>query len=137
MVTWSEILAANKAQQTGVNHKDPEHQLQVQCVTWFRRQYSGYAKLLFAVPNGGQRNAIVARKLKLEGVVAGVADLMLAIPNTTFHGFVIEMKNGKKGTQSKLQKEWQRLVEKQGYKYSLCRSFEEFEELIKDYLSDK
>lgn len=32
-------------------------------------------KLLYAVPNGGDRNLHVARKLKAEGVMAGVADL--------------------------------------------------------------
>ena len=49
--------------------KDIEHSLQVCCVHWFRLQYPQYATLLFAVPNGGARNAITAGKLKAEGVV--------------------------------------------------------------------
>ena len=60
--------------------KNGEHQLQVECVKWFRFQYPKLANLLFAIPNGGLRNIKVATKLKAEGVLAGVPDLFLAIP---------------------------------------------------------
>ena len=52
-----------------------EHAEQVTLVQWLRRQYPGV--LIFAIPNGGQRNAAVALKLKLEGVVRGVPDLYI------------------------------------------------------------
>ncbi|MGH9837274.1 MAG: hypothetical protein ACREEM_00645 [Blastocatellia bacterium] len=46
---------------------------------WVRSVKAAYPvlKLLYAVPNGGDRNLYVARKLKAEGVMAGVADLCL------------------------------------------------------------
>ena len=53
--------------------KDIEHRLQVACVRWFRLQHPNV--LIFAIPNGGQRNVVTAKRLKDEGVVAGVADL--------------------------------------------------------------
>ena len=39
--------------------------------------------------------------------------------------------------QRKEQREWQEAVEKQGYKYAVVRTFDEFEKLIREYLTDK
>ena len=52
-----------------------ESQIQKDCVTWFRLQYPKIGRLLFAVPNGGARNAKEAAIMKGEGVTAGVAAL--------------------------------------------------------------
>ena len=59
--------------------KDLEHRLQCACVRWFAYQHPELKGTLFAVPNGGQRNALVAAKLKDEGVTAGVADLLVQL----------------------------------------------------------
>ena len=103
------------------------------CVKWFRLQYPQYARLLFAVPNGGVRSRQTGAVLKAEGVVAGVADLILFVPSGNYHALCIEMKT-ETGRQSKEQKEWQEAVETQGYRYSLCRSIDEFYELIENYI---
>lgn len=103
------------------------------CVKWFRLQYPQYARLLFAVPNGGVRSRQTGAVLKAEGVVAGVADLILFAPSGGYHALCIEMKT-ETGRQSTEQREWQREVEAQGYKYALCRSFDEFYELIENYI---
>lgn len=113
--------------------KDLEHKLQCACVRWFAYQHPELKGTLFAVPNGGQRNAITAAKLKAEGVVAGVADLLLLIPNRHFHGLCIEMKT-ERGRQSDRQREWQALITQKGYQYQVVRNFEEFTNLIEDYL---
>jgi hypothetical protein len=60
-------------------------------------------KLLYAVPNGGDRNLRVARKLKAEGVLAGVADLCLPAARRGYHGLYIEMKS-EEGTATEEQK---------------------------------
>ena len=91
--------------------KNEEHNLQVACVRWFDMQYPQHKNRLFAVPNGGQRNVVVASKLKAEGVRAGVADLILMCG--LGQGF-IEMKT-KKGTQTKSQKHLSRTVSKTVY----------------------
>lgn len=114
-----------------MNH--PESHIQCACVRWFRLQYPEYARLLFAVPNGGVRNAVTGRVLKAEGVVAGVADLLLFVPSNGFHSLCIEMKT-KDGRQSAAQKEWQQAVQQQGYKYIVVRSLQDFREQIRDYI---
>jgi hypothetical protein len=59
--------------------RELERQHQVALIKWVRAIKDAYPvlKLLYAVPNGGDRNINVARKLKAEGVLAGVADLCL------------------------------------------------------------
>ena len=72
--------------------QDAEHRLQCACVRWFRYQYPHHVSLLFAVPNGGRRDAVTGARLKAEGVVAGVADLLLFVPTKQHHALCIEMK---------------------------------------------
>lgn len=110
-----------------------ESTLQVHCVTWFNLAFPEFRGLLFSVPNGGQRNVATARVMKMEGVVAGVADLLFLVPASGFHGLCIEMKYGN-GRQSELQKEWQSKVEAYGYKYVVCRTVEDFQREITEYL---
>ena len=112
-----------------------EHDLQVQCVNWFRYVYPKYACYLMAIPNGGWRNETVAKKLKAEGVVAGVPDLFLAVPKHQFHGLWIEMKNGKAGRVSPEQTKMISLLFEQGYDCRIVRSFEDFENIVTDYMS--
>lgn len=91
------------------------------------------AKVLFSVPNGGQRDKITGAILKAEGVVAGVSDLLLLHPSGQYHGLCIEMKTPK-GRQQPSQIEWQRAVEQQGFKYIVCHSVDEFLEKTDSYL---
>ncbi|MCM1577044.1 MAG: VRR-NUC domain-containing protein [Bacteroides sp.] len=111
-----------------------EHALQVACVNWFRMQYSRYADLLLAIPNGGQRDIRVARKLKDEGTLAGVPDLFLALPRGEHHGLWIEMKNGKVGRVSESQTKMMHTFTQQGYVCAVCRSFDEFVQIIQQYI---
>lgn len=110
-----------------------ESNLQIQCVRWFRLQYPKYSKLLFAVPNGGYRNKIEAGIMKAEGVVSGVSDLILLMPSKGFNSLCIEMKAGK-GKQAESQKEWQNEAEKAGNAYRICRSVDDFMNVINGYL---
>jgi VRR-NUC domain. len=111
-----------------------ESRLQQNCVRWFRTQYPKLSLLLFAIPNGGARSKIEAGIMKGEGVVAGVADLFLSAANVRYHGFYIEMKIGK-GKQTDKQEAFQLRVEKAGYRYEVCRNFEQFIDIINDYFS--
>lgn len=110
-----------------------ESTLQRNCVFWFRMQYPHLRLNLFAVPNGGSRRRIEGAIMKAEGVTAGVADLLLLFPAQGFHGLCIEMKT-KTGRQRPTQKAWQGAVERCGYKYALCRTFDEFNRLIRWYM---
>lgn len=113
--------------------KNLEHQLQCECIKWFRYQYNEYKDLLFAIPNGGKRNLQVAIKLKREGVISGVPDLFLAKPTKIYSGLFIEMKFGKnKPTENQIYQ--MELFKQNGYRVEVCYSFEQFVELIENYI---
>lgn len=113
-----------------------ESNIQIHCVKLFRTIYPHLSKVLFAVPNGGQRNRVTGAILKAEGVLAGVSDLLLLHPSGKYHGLCIEMKTPK-GKQQDTQVEWQQEVESQGYKYVLCHSVDEFMNEVQIYIEDR
>jgi hypothetical protein len=75
--------------------RELERRHQVALIKWVRAVKDVYPvlNLLYAVPNGGYRNIYVARKLKAEGVRAGVADLCLPAARRGYHGLYLEMKS--------------------------------------------
>lgn len=115
--------------------RDLEHQLQVECIKWFRLQYPEFHNNLFAVPNGGRRDEVTAAKLRAEGVLAGVADLILLKSNDNYGALLIEMKTAR-GRQSEAQRQWQSRIILDGYKYVVCHSFDDFRREVTDYLSN-
>ncbi|MDD2192656.1 MAG: VRR-NUC domain-containing protein [Bacteroidales bacterium] len=117
-----------------ISKKHEEGDIQKGCVEWFRLQYPKLSKLLFAVPNGGKRTARQGKMLKYEGMVAGVADLLLLVPKQGYGCLCLELKNGNKGRQQSNQKEWQEDAEKYGNKYVLVRSLDEFIKAVNEYL---
>lgn len=102
-----------------------ESQLQQMCVRYFRYVYPQY--VIYAIPNGGFRNAIEAKRLKAEGVLAGVADLVIMLPKGK--SLYIEMKV-KGNRQTENQKVFQDKAITLGHLYTVCYSFEEFKEVI-------
>lgn len=114
--------------------KHKESELQSACVTWFRYRYP--REVLFAIPNGGQRNAITGAMLKREGVMAGVADLFLMkgyCGNEASHGLFLEAKTGK-NKQQETQELFQQSAIAKGYSYEVFYSIEEFQKIISNYL---
>lgn len=135
-MTYDEFLKREK--EAGRGRKKPgdeEHRIQCSCVRWFRYAYPAYGMLLYAVPNGGRRDSVTGAKLKAEGVIAGVSDLNLDVANRFYHGLRIEMKT-RTGKQRESQQEFQKAVEAAGYKYVVCRSVDEFVEVVKRYMED-
>lgn len=90
-------------------------------------------EVIFAVPNGGLRSVLVAKKLQKEGVLPGVADLFLLKACGGFHGLFIENKVGN-GVLSEKQKKFSEAAKREGYKYEIVRSVEEFIEIVRQYL---
>jgi hypothetical protein len=116
---------------------ESEHIEQVKLIQWWGlscRSFGLSEKVLFAIPNGGERNVIVAGKLKAEGVRAGVPDLFLAHPSHDYHGLFIEMKKEKGGRVSSLQNQFIDVLSKAGYYTSVCHGWYEAAECIKNYL---
>lgn len=106
-----------------------ESVLQTACVKWFRLQHPDL--VIYAVPNGGSRNVREAQRLKAEGVLAGVADLVVLLPQGK--SLYIEMKvKGNKQTDN--QKDFQKIAETLGHTYAVCYSFEEFQQVIENQI---
>ena len=103
-----------------------EHDEQVTVIEWARlhRRKWPELELLFAIPNGGLRHVITARRLKAEGVQAGVPDLFLPVARDGKHGLFIEMK-ARDGKLSNAQKEWITGLRLQGYWPMVCYSASE------------
>lgn len=134
-LAFEEILAQQNAVRPRKHPAEVEHLIQCACVRWFAYQHPELMGLLFSVPNGGRRDKVTAAKLKAEGVVPGVSDLLLLVPNKNYHALCIEMKDVK-GKQSDSQKAWQNKVEAKGYMYVICRSLDDFIRVVSDYLSN-
>jgi hypothetical protein len=100
------------------------------CVQWVRIQFPHLT--LFAIPNGGRRGKVEAAIMKGEGVLAGVADLFLMFPNMEYHGLFIEMKTSD-GKQSDSQRSFERKATENGYCYKVCRTFEDFQDVVLTY----
>ena len=131
---FDKLLEMQRNMKSRRHPADEEHRLQVACVRWFRMQYPHLREMLFAVPNGGRRDEKTGARLKEEGVIAGVSDMILLQRNDNYGALLIEMKT-KTGRQSESQKRWQQVAEKQGYRYVVCRSLEEFMKEVNNYVT--
>lgn len=110
---------------------------QKKIVQWWAlacRRYKLPEKILFAIPNGGRRDAITGARLKAEGVRAGVPDLFLAHPCNEFHGLFLELK-AKGGRLSDEQKEFLQIAQVAGYATAVPVGFVEAKEVIEKYLN--
>jgi len=132
-LTFDQLVEHQRRAQKRRHPDDEEHRIQAACVNWFRLQYPTHATALFAVPNGGRRDRVSGAKLKAEGVLPGVSDLILLIARGGYHGLLIEMKKPG-GKQQPSQRDWQRDMTARGYRYIVCHSFDEFIDRVTDYL---
>lgn len=64
---------------------------QINLFRWVAFQSATHPELerLYHIPNGGKRYATTAKRLKAEGVKAGVPDLCLPVPRGAYHGLQI------------------------------------------------
>ncbi len=117
--------------------EDREHQEQAalfELAALHEREYPELA-LMHAVPNGGHRHIAVAKKMKREGVRAGVPDVELPVARGDHSGLHIEMKV-KPNKPTEKQKRFMAALEKQGRLCRVCYSAEEAWEVIKRYLGE-
>lgn len=112
-----------------------EHAHQVTLINWFDAAYPKLSERLFAIPNGGHRHVATAKKMKSEGVRAGVPDCMLPVAKGGYHGIFIELKKTKTGRVSKEQKAWNEFLNEQGYLAVICYGFDEAKKAIEEYLA--
>jgi hypothetical protein len=99
--------------------------------------YHPSLRWLFAVPNGGRRDALEARRLKKQGVKSGVSDIFLPIAKGEYHGMFIEMKRRRVDGPSQVsasQRDFQIVMAGSGYKAVVCFGADEAIKEITNYL---
>lgn len=101
--------------------KRPEQEIQQAIVKYFDYQYPKLKGCLCANLNNS-KDARTGGINKSMGVVAGRSDLVLYLKGIAYH---IEVK-APKGRQSEAQKEWQNIIEKQGFSYYIMHSLDDF-----------
>ena len=129
---------------------DPsEHAIQAAFIEWVSRvenlpQYHAL-RLSFAVPNGARVGIGQARKLKAEGMRAGVPDWWLPVvmpvrgerwTGLEYKGLCCEFKT-RLGRLSKAQSNYRFLLESAGWRVDLCRSTEGAIACVNYYLGVK
>lgn len=102
-----------------------ESKIQQEIVIWYRNNNLNNNNIIFSVPNEGKSVKEQMFK-KATGLMSGVSDL-ICINNGEV--IFIECKD-LKGKQSEKQKDFQKTIELQGFKYHLVRSLEEFQKII-------
>ena len=111
-----------------------EHDQQAALFAYLRRRYTAYPVLrcIFAIPNGGHRHVAVAKRMKAEGVLAGVWDIFVPVPVDGYAGMYIEMKFGDNQLRES-QKQFRADVG-DGYRWAVCWSWIEAAQAIGEYL---
>ena len=113
--------------------QSPEFVLQKSFFQWLRWAHRDLYETAFAIPNGGLRNVIVAKKLKAEGVKAGVPDVLIAYPVSIYHGLFIEFKAGK-NKPTKEQLDMIEKLRKRGYHCAVCYNIDHAMDLVDRYV---
>ena len=113
--------------------RQAEQALQIALVRWFALQYPEFAGHLFAVPNGGQRHKAVAAKMKQEGQLAGVADLVLAVTRPTAPALFLELKIAP-NKPSDAQRLFLERMQAQGYATAVAYSFDAARDAVRAHL---
>jgi hypothetical protein len=112
---------SKRAAKKATAHRVPlEHEEQRAVIAWADAHKDTRLRLLLAIPNGARVAMKTAKKLKAEGLRAGVPDLFLPVPALTMtgaaHGLFVEMKRVKGGAVSQEQGEWHEALRGQGYR---------------------
>lgn len=100
---------------------------------WAKGKYPAL-ELLYHIPNGGSRNPIEARHLKEQGVMPGVPDICLPVPNLHHTALYIELKRRKGGRVSDNQRGWIAALKKYGNMAVVAYGFEDAKRIILEYL---
>ena len=91
--------------------------------------------VVYHVPNGGQRSKKTAADLKMQGVRAGVSDLVVATARGGYHGLYIELKATPPHDAglAKSQREWLEKMAGNGYLAVLAKGVDEAKAVLVAY----
>jgi len=114
-----------------------ESKLQKACVKWLRLQYP-YIRTIpanadFKFHGTSEQCAVAGRRMVDMGYCKGTADIQILISNRLFHSLFIEFKI-LKGKQTKEQLKFEQYCWANDFAYHVVRSFDEFREVVTNYL---
>lgn len=109
-----------------------EHEEQVGFIRWFRENYPSL--IIFAIPNGDKRHISVAKRLKNEGVLKGIPDLQIVLPDGKVLWVEMKKENGKL---SESQEYILTQLESLNHNYIIGYTCEDASRQVKEYLSKK
>lgn len=115
--------------------KKAESAIQQSAVVWFNNSYclSSHAPrcVIFSIPNESETAWETQKKINT-GLMKGAADCIILLPNSVC--LFMECKTHI-GVQSPAQKSFQIRVETLGFHYYIYRSLDEFQTIIKPYIT--
>ena len=88
---------------------------------------------VYAVPNEGRRTPRTGKRMKDQGLRAGVPDLCVPLARGGFHGLYIEVKTDS-GRVAPAQRVWLDWLTDHGYLATVCRSVEDIVGCVVEYL---
>lgn len=124
-----------KPEQIAAPNTEHSHQAALFC--WAGSVMDKYPEIewMYAVPNGGERNKIVAAKMKAEGVKRGISDICLPFARHGYHSFYIEMKKpGNIKGETDDQKKFGAFLTETGFLYACFDHWEQARDAILWYL---
>ena len=118
------------ARKINVSGEGSESQEQQALIQWWRsggRKALGLPEhaLLMAIPNGGARSAVTGARMKAEGALVGVPDLLLAWPADGRAGLWIELKRRRGGRLSPAQAAVMDALSAAGYATAVAHGWQE------------
>jgi hypothetical protein len=113
-----------------------EHEHQARAFSWASDHTEDYPELddLYALPLGGWRPKATCRRLKEEGVKAGLPDVCLPIPRNGYGALYLELKKPGGKRPSKVQQEWHRRLRLRGNRVEVVWSWADLILAALDYL---
>lgn len=117
-------LITLKARRVRKARKHEEHTTQSMFLKWLRYQYPYVREVTASFPNAGKRSITYAMKLKAEGLMPGMPDIIMFFPRNGVPGMFIEFKS-KTGSLKPNQRMMMAKLVNQGYCCVVCSSLEE------------
>lgn len=117
---------------------ESEAKIQSDFHVWLWNAYPQYRRCCFAIPNGGLRSATEAMSLRGQGVVPGIPDYFIAIPNASRNGLFIEFKRPDaklSGQHWENQKKAHEALLNQNFAVVVCKSAEDARNVFENYIA--
>lgn len=115
-----------------------EHFLQKDCAEWLKKELylRKEPQLFYHVANERKATPAQHNRLKLQGVLSGVSDVVLPLKSEEFSGIYCELKT-KTGCPSKEQKDFLNAVAAESYLAVVINDIETFKEVFTYYLEQR